>query len=496
MTKDAPKSKRVLVILSFFLFLLVLGLGSFLVLMRVPRLQSINFYLNECDSYVRQEKFNSANDSLEKATSFTEGQFDWIRIIKRAHGLSQVTNDWNYLKNYSERAVKLYQGNGDLWAYYLSSLLWTGNYDEAQKYSERLTDDRYASIKAEIRLAQESLRIDDTLPPYEGVMRQLDQEKEGDFYSLVGSITGIDGIKIDAALLWMGLGNKERALEEINSLNNPAEYAQILGLILWDMEMYDQSMSYLIAQNMQDIKNHNNRWTLNNIIADGFLMKEEWEKAEFYYLNSLEINSGDNWRAQINRALLYEKVGVFKKSSELVFDALKDHSDQQEVVLYFLKNWQEVYPVRAERVVAQYLMDNPYEVDVLLEKYIYFPKEMTPEKYRAFLWELFNENSESEKVCRYLISYLIGVGDFQGVQIIMERYEKIIGYQPTWFSLYKGIIYSLSSPPQFLLAEEEFKKYHGQFEDPFGEHNLRVLLNKLGKSQEADLLESVTMDEK
>ena len=485
----AERNKRViLILLSSLLFLLTIAISLFLLFYRVPKIDSIQYYLTQCDEEISGNQLKLAEGSLLKATSFTQNRLDWLSIVKRSYLISQKQDDWKLYNNYAERAVKLYQGNDEFWAFYLSSLMWTGQYNELEKYESRLKGESFPTLQAEIRLIKESLLIDKSLPPYRGVLHRLEKERDAEFYELIGNITQIDGLKIDAAMLWMGLEEKDRAIQVLNKLMNPEDYAQIVGNIYWDNREYEKALIYLDVQNSLDKKNHTERWTLNNMLGDGYFFSGDWEKADYYYLKSLEIKSEDNWKPLVNRSLLNEQAGIYKTASEIIFQAIEKYGNRREVVLYFLDNWYSTYPVRAERVISHYLMNNPKDVDVLLQNFITFPEEIPPEKYHAFLWKLFNENTTSETITRYLLWYMLGLGDFESVGIVMERHARVVGYEPQWFSLFKGVALALNKPPRLVEAEQELEKYYLAYKDSFGQYNLSVIQEKLGNTKKIEAL--------
>jgi hypothetical protein len=469
------KSRGILTVLAIFLFLLAFSLSLFLFFYRIPRLESINYYLTQSDELYEAGKYRQAGDMLEKASSFTQGYGDWKRIIKRGYNISLKSQDYGLYSKFAERGVKLYQGNEEFWVYYLTSLLWSGKYDQLLKYKDRLSGGSYPTIQAEIRLTEESLSIDESLKPFEGVMERLEGERDGEFYELVGDISGIDDLWADAVIIWMGLGDKERAKEAALNIQNPNDYLQLLGLMYWDRKEWDKAVDFLNRQDILDKENHNRRWNLNNILGDGYLLLNDWEKAEYHYLTSREIMEEDNWRPMVNRAMIYEQAGIWKEASRIILEALSLYGNQRDVVLYFLDNWQDTYPVRAERVVRAYLYSNPYDVEVKLEQFTSFPEEMSPERYRAFLWNLFNNNSGNEKVVQYLLWYMAVLGDFDSMQIIMERHERTVGYKPSWYPLYQGLIMALKAPQQPEEAKKILENYYEETHDWFGEKNLAVL---------------------
>ena len=482
------KGRRVLIVLAVFLFLLVLFLSFFLYRYRIPRLESINYYLTQTDTLYEEGRYRQSGDMLRKSSAFARGRSDWQRIIKRAYLISRETGDWSVYGRYAERAVKLYQANEEFWVYYLTSLMWTGDYDRLFKFKDRLARESHPTVSAEIRLIEESLRIDDTLPPYEGVMEKLEKQRDAEFYGLVGQISGIDDLKADSLMLWMGLGEKEQALQISREITDPDSYLQLLGLFHWDLGDVDTSLEYLSRQDDKDKINHNRRWTMNNILGDGYFMTGDWERSEYHYLTSQSIKSEDNWRPLVNRAMIYEKAQIWKEASRIILETLSEYGDQREVILYFLDNWLETYPVRAERVVNTYLMNHPDDVEVMLARFSSFPEELTPESYRAFLWKLFNENSSNEKVTRYLLWYMAVSGDFNSMDIIMERHEKALGFRPEWFALYDGLILALERPQKYEEAEKTLSEYYDKTNDWFGAWNLAVVLDHLGKTDEADAL--------
>ncbi|MDC7221262.1 MAG: hypothetical protein PQJ59_15100 [Spirochaetales bacterium] len=485
------KGRIVLTLLAVLLFLLALGISLFLIFYRIPRTESINYYLHGSDSLYQEGKYKQAAVMLEKSVSFAQGRDDWRRIVKRSYNLSNETEDWNTYHYFAERAVKMYQGSDEFWVYYLSSLLWSGQYDRLLKYQDRLSDANYPTIQAEIRLTEESLALNKDLKPYEGVMIKLENERDAEFYEMVGNISGLDDLKVDALILWMGLGEKERAREIAGTLDNREKYLQILGLLFWDLKEVELSLSYLEGQDKLDQKNHNRRWTLNNLLGDGYFLLGDWEKSEYHYLTSREIKEDNNWKPLVNRAIIYEKAGIYKEASNIILEGLLEFSDVKEVVLYFLDNWQETYPVRAERIVNKYLIINPQDVEVRLAQFSSFPGELTPESYRAFLWELFNDNSGNEKVTRYLLWYMCVLGDHESMRIIMARHEKVIGARPQWFTLYEGLILALKSPPSYEEAEIVLREYYGRTNDWYGAMNLAILQEHMGKVEEAEELRKV-----
>ena len=488
------KGVGLLTFLAVFLFLLVLILSFFLYRYRIPRLESFHYYLTQTDSLQRDGRVRQAKEALEKSSSFARGTGEWLRIIKRAYLISSESDDWNVYRKYTERAVKLYRGNDEFWMYYLTALLWTGDYDRLFKYRYRISEENYPTVSAEIRLTEESLEIDSELPPYQGVMQRLEQERDAEFYGLVGDISGIDDLKADSLMLWMALGEKEKAVERASTLGDVQPYLQLLGLLYWDRGDVQTAVDFLNRQDELDRKNHNRRWTLNNILGDGYFLLGDWEKSEYHYLTSLEIRGDDNWRPLVNRAMIYEKARIWKEASRIILDTLNEYGDEREVILYFLDNWLETYPVRAERVVNTYLNNHPDDVEVMLERFSSFPEELTPEAYRAFIWKLFNENSADEKVTRYLLWYMAVSGDFESMYIIMDRHEKVLGYRPDWYDLYEGLILALKKPQKYEESEQTLSDYYDKTHDWFGAWNLAVLLDHQGKSDEADGMRKKAVD--
>ncbi|MDC7224511.1 MAG: hypothetical protein PQJ60_12275, partial [Spirochaetales bacterium] len=128
-------------------------------------------------------------------------------------------------------------------------------------------------------------------------------------------------------------------------------------------------------------------------------------------------------------------------------------------------------------------------VEVRLEQFASFPEELTPESYRAFLWELFNSNSGNEKVTRYLLWYMAVSGDFDSMRIIMERHAKSVGERPNWYPLYEGLILALEQPQNYEEAEKVLREYYGASKDWFAGQNLAVLLERMGKTDEMETTE-------
>jgi len=475
--KNVPVSY---IIIASLLFFCLSALLVFLIYNHKIQSDPVEWRVAFSVSKLDEGDIKAAWKSLRKSFIKAETSRDWKMIMHQAYLISSESENWNYLRKASSKAVSHYRGREDFWAVYLSSLLWSEQYKKAFRFQQRIQSEALKSISAEIFLVEESLRLDPDIKPYKGVLDLLERKREAEYYEHIARLTDNNPLKADAAILWMGRGEIEKAYNLIRNMADSQVPDQISGYIAYDYGDWKLAQSFLLNQLQIDKQNHIERWTLNSMLADLYYLLSDYEEAEKFYKYSLDIDhSVENWKSVLNLSILYQQMGIEKSSRKWMEEAMDNLIDQPEVIRHFAEFWRKEYPVIAERFLTQYLQEHPDDTSMKLSQMLNFPKEMTPVEYSAFLWDLFNKDTADTLVSRFLVWYLMSLGDYQGALLVIERHHRMNPLE-NWTPLYESIILALLSPENWEETDEILSSGLPGTSSGFATYNHAVIITKTG----------------
>lgn len=469
-----------LIIGASFLFLIISVLLLWILLNPVDSNERFHEFRNKSESALLLQNYGSCWKSISKLNRFADSSEDWYVVLDLANQLSKKTSKWSYLRKMAAQAVKRHPENEDFWAIYVCAHLWDKKLQKAYDEVDRLYSPEFSNIAAEVFLVKESLSINPDIQPYQGVLTALEENRDPEYYEYIAAYTQNDPLKADAALLWLLEGELERAYLLTKNISDARVPDQISGYIAYDWGDFPLAQSYLLNQMLVDRNSHRERWTLNAILADIAFFSGNYAESEAYYQRSLELEKDRNWKSLLNLSLLSHIQGLDKVSLTRMENALESYPENPFVIVHFIKFWQDEYPVVSKRLLMQYLSSFPDNVSMQLEQMLYFPEKMSPLEYNAVLWELFNKDSGDIDVSRFLVWYLLSMGDYHSAEIVIDRH-RFSNPQEQWTGLYEGIIESLESTDSWSEAEKLFNSAMLEDLQPYALFNLAVLQTKQGK---------------
>lgn len=422
--------------------------------------------------YLNQEISQSLRQ-IQRASRWASSTDQWFELLRISNQLAQENQRWDLLWRYSQRALNDFPGREDFRACLVGGLLWDEKWDRASEEAEKLYSDQYLGLRAEANLVQESLRLNPMEEPYQGVLELLKEWKDPQYYQTIAELTGNIPLLADAALLWAAQGDMQRAYILVPRLVDQRVPDQLPGLIAYDWGDLETAQSFLTNQMLVDIGLYRERWTLNALLADISWQLGDLGTAETYYLRSLEIEN--NWKPLLNLSLLMHRQGVGKASLEWMEEGLAAFPNEAALVEHFVYYWRSEYPIVAQRLLNEHLSNNPEDISLRLHQILYFPREMSPQEYGAFLWELFNENCSNPLVTRFLLWYLMSQGNYMDAEIVMERYLRSIDVPTQWQDIYGSIIDVLQNDSVIPEIRQELESSPRDRRSWFYSYNLAVL---------------------
>jgi len=471
---------KTLIIGASFLFLLLSFLLLWMLFHPIDREEKFQQYYIESVNALEAQDYDTSWRNLRRLKGYAEDADDWYKILDQANRLSKEKDQWVYLRKIAVLAIKHHPEQEDFWAVYVCAHLWEGKFQKAYNEVDRLYSPKFQTIAAEVFLVNESLKIDPEIKPFDGVLTALKENLDPQYYHYIASYTQNDALKADAALLWLLQGDLEKAYTLTKDIADSRVPDQLSGYIAYDWGDFSLAQTYLLNQLMVDKAAHRERWTLNALLGDISFMMNQYDEAERYYVRSLELQPDNNWKSQLNLSLLSHIQGLDKVSLNRMEEALEKYPHSPEVIMHFIKYWKEEYPVVSRRLLNHYLAENPQNVHMKLEAMLHFPEEMSPLEYSALLWDLFNQDDSNVDISRFLVWYLLSMGDMESAEIVIDRHRSA-NKQEQWTGLYEGIIASLTSTESWNYAEEQFETSRVEVLFPYALYNLAVLQAKQGK---------------
>lgn len=182
------------------------------------------------------------------------------------------------------------------------------------------------------------------------------------------------------------------------------------------------------------MKNDQVKSSLDLLLSGIFIVKERVNlvKNEIESFRSSYENESDSAK----KDLLYRTIQ--KKSGDLY---LLGNDYRDLVLLYYTINF-DIDSSSSVRVLEEYRRDFPDDLKVELLVIKNKNELYVPDIYEAKLWNLLNSGDNNREVAEYLVWYLLGLEDYNSVNLVLERVEHRED-EYNWIFYYKAIISTL-----------------------------------------------------
>ncbi|MDA3809983.1 MAG: hypothetical protein PF518_06565 [Spirochaetaceae bacterium] len=444
--------------------------------------EKFNEYVITVDRMIEGQGFSSALTNLNRASSYAKTSMNWLRVLKRAYILSDETNDPSLFQKYTDKAFDIYPGNNDIRAFKVYSLLDQSDFAEASELAKSITGIYYDNLKIEAALSAE-FSSDTIADPFSHILNLLAEEDDPALFHRIGEITGNDKFLFDAAVLYMKYGQVKTAYNLSHNITGSWVNDEAIGMIALDSGEYDQALSRFLNHNQQDILNHNEKWAIQLIIADLQQLIGIYADSDYFYKRSISINPLGSWHQYANYSRLLKENGRFRQSMDYLQEAIELFPQNEKELIIAMVNTQfDRNRSTTERFLKSFLDENPDDPEANLLYIEKYPIQTTPEKYGARIWELYNINSSNRKIAEFVLWYLLGVGDLEGTNLVLDRFDRDSG-RSYWTVFYRAL--SLSMSKGFHESEVLLQESIEMKETWYSFYNLAVIQLFLGKYQEA-----------
>ena len=466
------RSSRILSVLAALLVIIALVLTVILVVLRVPGNRRFEEALLSAEIAHQNNNSNLVKRELLKASRQALSAGQWSSLLKLA--AEEIQRDpgrdkYKLFTVLAGRGANRLPGEPQFTAYWTWGLLRTGDADKAAKYSETLSNGKWQSLAAEIRLKN---AVGGSEEEVQDFVSELEKNSDPEFLSSAALLTGSAELTFDSALLYMLNGQVGKAFhssemlmsgerswyrDSENGHNNLGNISTALAFIAYDAGYRDKAIAWL-EQGIEDTdRRRTTSWEslqfLGDLYWDRFLLKgnntdlesagKAWNRARDIIIpgyateeksasdisRDIELPAG-SWRLWINLSVQQKASGLLRKSEKTITEALVLFPDNNEVKSAWARDRVETEPALARRIIRSSASGNPVlgitqiEID---------PESVTPRLYEARLWELFESvtsGNDIQAVDRriltgFLLDYMSSRRNFSSVDVAIDRYLKV-----------------------------------------------------------------------
>ncbi|MDC7241342.1 MAG: hypothetical protein PQJ50_13380 [Spirochaetales bacterium] len=437
--QEDHRYKRRLITNAAVLFLL--GALISLYLLFSPAEDYFQFYLDQSDKFLIQERYSDMEEQLLKASRHAKTRQQWFSLFKRSYMSAEAREDYSDFQGLVERSRRFLKGGADHEAINTAALLWTGQYEKASASLYSIQNEKYSSLIAETLLSYDVFRNYDLegMTPLAFIKEKIRYQEDPDFFYSIGTKADNPVLLYNAALLSMEAGNTDLAGAIASGLpvNRISPYH--LAVLFYDLGFYDRAFDSFTAQSLLDEMNSNQRFSVHQQIADIAFARGDQREALNQYAKAMTISPSGSWKNFRNMARIYFDQGYSNKARAVLREGIGIFPDSLPLLKDYVIYYHKDYPVEVRSELDAFMRTHPDLTEARLINMRYFPHQMSAVVYQAELWDLFNSDESNEAVTRFLLWYLSGINDADGMRIVLQRF-KSGEEKPFWYHFYQSVI--------------------------------------------------------
>jgi tetratricopeptide (TPR) repeat protein len=448
----AAKKKRLIIVFIIGILLLLVSAGTFFIftfLASIGRAKDLTEALEKTDGAIASGYFYKAERHLRDAAGYAREKEAFLRILKRAYRISSGRQDMSLLEELSWKAVKRIGEKEEL----VMVAVYAGIRNDHLKrvfpilgttaHSDRLTA---LSVEASLRSGSEVDQVMVNRPGFPFTLLRLLHSEDPFLYEEYGRETENPQLLLDSALLYAHNGDIDHAFQVVKQNSSVTLFDEPGLFIAYDKGEFEYARNKIV----KNADYFPARTDLLILLGDMALLEGEYSGAKQYYNRAIESDEKYASNHFLNLSYIYQKEGdpgsalIYMKQAYTLFPGNKNVVIEAVKLLTALSK-----PEEAEEILTSFVSlnpDDPYATMLLLN---IRQASMQPKKYRARLWDLFNEHPQDERICKLLVTYLFGIPDCDGAETALNIYQINAGEGKKgrssipWILHFRGLIAAL-----------------------------------------------------
>ncbi len=484
-TAEEKRYRRRLIINASVLFVISCSLA--LALLFLPSEDYFQYYLTRSDKDLGRQDYPALNESLLKAARYAKSREQWFSLFKRSYLSAVEREDFHDFQDLVARSRKFIKAGADHEALNVAASLWTGQYEKASADLYAVQSDKYKTLIAETLFSYDVYRNYDLggMTALEFIKDKIRYQEDPAFFESVGRKADNPVLLYNAALLSMEAGDMDRAASIVSALPSSRISPYHLALIFYDLGMESRAYDAFKAQATVDDMNGNQRFSIHQMIADLSMRAGRHDEALDEYSKALALDAAGSWKNYRNIARILLMSGYSRRASAVLWEGMELFPGRTELLRDFVSYFHKDNPLDVRSALYSYNETNPSDTEARLLRIRYFPGEHSSLQYQSMIWDLFNNDVKNPEVARFLLWYLSGVGDLDGMEIVLQRFDSGED-NPYWYPFYESVIAARKGDSEGALAF--MRQVYALHPSWFISYNLAVLEIARGGRDQGDRL--------
>ena len=436
--------KKIKIFIILFLFIAFIA-GSFILvgLILSDNDESFSSLIEQADDYIASAYYDFARELLNEAYLLAEGDYYHLIVLKRMYLVSRALNSWKYLQEYSLLSLEEMPGNKNIIHFACYSSLRSGDISKTWEIltgSGNIQD--LNNLWIELNLKYDG-RTEELLEEDKPILTLL-FKNDPEIFIEYGVLEKDNRLLIDAALLYMIEGDPQKALNVLENIDGD-EYFELLSFIAYDAGYIEQAIEILRDRILKIFSN--GRFDLAVFLADLYLINGDYEQAVDLYRQVINKISEISVTSYLNISWILQKQNKDVEAEALLESGLSVYNNDFRLLkeLVILKIRMENKEGAAE-LLNDYLNSNPQNLDARLLSFSLINKTQGIAFYEARLWQLFEDNSNNEDICKYIMWHLIQLDNLTDARLALDIFSAANGNGNgvAWYMAAMGIIEGLN----------------------------------------------------
>lgn len=480
--------------LMFFLATLVFLFLVWLFFFAFLRADNLERLLPQVDTAILQSDLGRAQSRLRMIKRYGLSEYDRMRLVDRAWQITLLTNNFKIVQKEAYGAAKTFPQHEPFWAFYIYTLLQNKEYEKASRLArEHLHTTEFRAIRHQAILSALNASAED---PLATAYEKLRSSTSPTYFEEMGRELQSPILFYNAAILWMLQGNTHRAEALTPWFSSPQVPILHQATMAYDLSNYQLALQLLaehelfpsVITDTDEEANSIQRLLFDRVLllGDLYLQMNQVSLALEFYREAIVSLPNESWRAWLNTVLLLKKLqGNNVEVQPILRDALLLFPEQNELVIAF--NEHESDWDRADKNLRAFIKAHPLDAPVYLYWFNSFGIKDQVAESSTHLWNLFNSNSDSAQLTKYMIWFFLGQNNFDDAHLVLKRFR---GTDKDWLRSYEALIYALEGERENALVL--LSSTHKTWENDFNQALIEI---QMGQNQQAlqHLLSAITI---
>lgn len=437
----------IILILSLFM-----TLSAILFIRNLNREQYFTDLLKQADTSLNTHNYPKASTLLKLSLTHAASKKQYLRILKRAFLLAEKMNDMTVLKEIALHAAL--EKNRDEELVFIAARVYmkAGDTGKTLELLEKpAKTERLLSLKVEALLqrGETEALVSYYTPSQPFRFLHLLSTDDPLFYEDAAHILKDKRLFLDTSLLYALKRNNKEALRIISSYEEDPLFQAPGVFIAYDAGEYKKARQFITIILS---KNGADNALLYCLYGDIEMHYSEYDKAVSLFNKAITYNPLVSETPYLNISYIYQQRGDLQSALEWLKKGSRNFPQNKNIVLEASRFFIGLNDRETAFSIIYPYKGRDYMIDLLL---LYLNQEnMHPSRYRTGLWDLFNAHPGNEFLCQFLVLYLLGREDINGVESALTLFDiqRGIGGKKSeylsWVPYYKGICKVLSGDYQ------------------------------------------------